>query len=73
MANSRRPASPAQARHRELAWMLYITEGFRANVISACTVNTYTLDERTLAIMHKIEREAERACEQLRREIGRKA
>lgn len=55
-----------QRRQRELAWLLYITEGYAANVRHALTVNAYTLDRTALRGMHQAIRGAESTAQNLR-------
>lgn len=64
--NRKRTVSPDQQRQRELAWMLYITEGYIANVEHAVTVNSYTLDRKTLSLMRHVQRMADDCGRQLR-------
>lgn len=64
------PATPAQRRQRELAWRLYITEGYAANVSHALAVNAYTLDQSALAAMGQALAGAEATCIRLRRAMG---
>ena len=53
-----RPASPQQQEQRELSWLLYITEGYIANVEHALTVNAYTLKPSVLGMMRGARRRA---------------
>jgi hypothetical protein len=43
-----------QLRQRELAWILYISEGFCANLLHALKVNCVTFDERDKALIGKV-------------------
>lgn len=43
-----------QLRQRELAWALYITEGYCANLLHALKVNCVTFNERDKALIGKI-------------------
>ena len=58
-----------QRSQRELAWLLYITEGYAANISHALAVNAYTLHPRALRIMRAQLRRAEQACLDLRRDL----
>jgi hypothetical protein len=49
----KKKASMAQIAHREISWLLYITEGYAANAQHALTVNSYTLDHSTLHVMEQ--------------------
>lgn len=62
----KRLMSLAERRQRELAWMLYITEGYIGNVKHALAVNAYTLDFAALAIMGKAAASAEEVAADLR-------
>lgn len=59
-----------QRRQRELAWLLYITEGYIANVANALQVNGATLDRRALATMKNAMRNAENTAREIRAELG---
>jgi hypothetical protein len=43
-----------QLRQRELAWALYITEGYCANLLHALKVNCVTFNERDKALIGRI-------------------
>lgn len=43
-----------QLRQRELAWVLYITEGYCANLLHAMKVNCVTFNERDKALIGKV-------------------
>lgn len=66
-----RGVSPQQQRQRELAWMLYITEGYIANVEHALAVNAYTLDNRALRTMRFAQKQADAISVDLRAEMQR--
>lgn len=62
--------TPAQRRQRELAWLLFITEGYAANVAHALTVNAYTMDRADLALMQQAEAHARATGTRLRKALG---
>jgi hypothetical protein len=62
--------SQAQLRQHELSWLLYITEGYRANVAHALAVNAYTLTRADLQIVHQTLRQAEDIANGLRESMG---
>jgi len=71
MARKQKVTSMEQQRQRELAWLLFITEGYAANVQHALTVNAYTLDPAALALMGRITQAAEITGQEIRRHMRR--
>jgi hypothetical protein len=61
--------SMAARRHRELAWALYVAEGYAANLRNALTVNAYTLDRAALRTLRACLQGAEQHCKALRAEL----
>ena len=63
--------TPQQQTQRELAWALYISEGYAANVRHLRKVNSYTLNHRALAALDRALKAAEHTTDDLRRELDR--
>ena len=61
-----RPVTPQQSEQRELSWLLYITEGYIANLEHALTVNAYTLKPSALGLMRGARRRANETAKALR-------
>jgi hypothetical protein len=55
-----------QLRQRELAWALYITDGYCANLLHALTVNCVTFTDRDKALIGKILANVESDAEKIR-------
>lgn len=55
-----------QLRQRELAWMLYITEGYIANMAHALAVNCVTFKQSDEIAVSNIVAQVERHAERLR-------
>ncbi len=55
-----------QARQRELAWMLYITEGYLANIAHALAVNCVTFKPIDEALVSSIIAQVDRQAYKLR-------
>lgn len=53
-------------RQRELAWMLYITEGYNANLAHALAVNCVTFGSRDIAAVQNIVNQVEIHARKLR-------
>jgi hypothetical protein len=68
-----KPLTPAQRRQRELAWLLFITEGYVANVAHALAVNAYTLEREALAKIKHAHETADKLVVQLRTALTREA
>lgn len=64
-----RAPSPDQQTQRELSWLLYITEGYIANVEHALVINGYTLNKRALRVMHWAQKDAQAISRDIRREM----
>ena len=64
-----RPTTPQQQEQRELAWLLYVTEGYIANVEHALAVNAYTLKHSALGLMRGARRRAQVTAKQLRHNL----
>lgn len=58
--------SPAQSRQRELAWALYVTEGYVANLAHLLAVNAYTMTRSDLQVIKHSRAQAEDIATQLR-------
>lgn len=72
MARKKKVAgSMEQQRQRELAWLLYISEGYAANVAHALAVNAYTLDPAVLALMDRMVQAAETTGQEIRQHMRR--
>ena len=65
----KQPVSMLQVAQRELAWLLYITEGYKSNIAGALTYNAYTLDARVLAMMEKLHVKACNTADELRNKL----
>ena len=55
-----------QIHQRELAWLLYISEGYLANLDHALTVNAVTMEAGDLAVIDAVRERAEANCGELR-------
>lgn len=55
-----------QIHQRELAWLLYISEGYLANLDHALTVNAVTMEAGDLAVIDAVRERAEANTEALR-------
>lgn len=66
----RASVSYAQMCQRELAWLLYISEGYSANIAHACAVNAATLDLESLRLCEQACEAAEDICDGLRARMG---
>jgi hypothetical protein len=62
----RRPPSPQQRRQRELAWLLRILEGSRANILHALHHNARTLRNSEFKPLNDLVREHEAVASDLR-------
>ena len=62
-------ASMAQIAQRELAWALYISEGYKANIERLITVNAYTLDQEVLKVLDNAYTSADNATAALRAKL----
>jgi hypothetical protein len=62
--------SPALRRQQELAWLLYITEGFIANVEHAERMNIFHLDRKDCAVLRQMKKEAETSAALLRKRMN---
>lgn len=71
MARKKKALTPQQSEQRELAWLLFITEGYWSNVNHALTVNAYTLNELTLNEMQHALDSTRRTADRLRRRLQR--
>lgn len=69
MQKRRKINSMAHREHTELAWALYVTEGYLANVAHLRTVNNYTLSPRALKALDRAVAAAQHTADDLRREI----
>lgn len=58
--------TPEQARQRELAWAVYVTEGYIANVAHLRAVNAYTLELGALAALDAAVAQAQATARRLR-------
>lgn len=56
---------------RELAWLLYVTEGYIASVVTAVAVNSFTLDNRALSVMQNALKDAEKTSASIRAAMQR--
>lgn len=63
-------ASYPQRRHRELSWLLYITEGYVANAAHALAVNCVTFDDRDKAVIERVMRDAEETSNKIRQRLS---
>lgn len=52
--------SLAERRKRELAWALYVSEGYAANLRSLMTVNAFTMSRHDLRVVKAMLRDAEK-------------
>ena len=73
MRKKKKVVSPAQATQRELSWLLYITEGYIANVNHALAINAYTTSPRALRVMARAMKAAEGTARDTRLELDRMA
>jgi hypothetical protein len=55
-----------QIHQRELAWLLYISEGYLANLDHAMAVNAVTMEAGDLAVIAAVRERAEANCGELR-------
>ena len=67
----RKPASLAQWRQRELAWILYITEGYHANLAKALAVNCVTFENEDHDLVAAAISQAEATADSLRALLAR--
>lgn len=67
----RKPTTMAQWRQRELAWILYITEGYHANLAKALAVNCVTFDSGDLTLVANAVARAEMTAKSLRALLAR--
>lgn len=61
-----RQISFAQMRQRELAWLLYITEGYLANASHALAVNCVTFNQTDAALVERAIDRAQETADELR-------
>jgi hypothetical protein len=59
-------ATLKQRHQRELAWLLYITEGYASNLAHARTVNAYTLNRGTLRMLAEVQQDIAAAAMNIR-------
>ena len=67
----RKPTTMAQWRQRELAWILYITEGYHANLAKALAVNCVTFENEDHDLVAEAVAQAEATAESLRALLAR--
>lgn len=56
-----------QQRQRELAWLLYITEGYIANVEHAVTINCVTFNAKDMVAMDTLIRSLSKEADRIRK------
>ena len=66
----RKKTSFPQRRQRELAWLLYITEGYIANAEHALAVNCVTFDGDDGAVVQRLIDSAAASAAQLRQHLN---
>lgn len=64
--SKKKATSIRQIHQRELAWLLYISEGYMANLDHALTVNAVTMSELDLMAIDAVRSRAEANVNELR-------
>lgn len=62
---------PRRQRVKQLGWMLYITEGYIANLQHALAVNAYTLDAASLRVIKAGMKDAQFIALDIRKELAK--
>ena len=68
--DKRKPPTMAQRRQRELAWALYITEGYIANMTHHINIKCLTLTNADYSALLGVRRKAEAAAADLRKRMS---